>query len=34
LINSVVSKFIMSFLVKDNVFKLIDIIFHELCWGV
>jgi len=34
LIDSVVTKFIMSFLVKDNVFKLIDIIFHELCWGV
>ena len=32
-INSVVSKFIVSFLVKHNVLK-VDIILHELCWGV
>jgi hypothetical protein len=30
----VVSKFVVSFLVKHNVFKLINIILHELCWGI
>jgi len=33
-IDSVVSEFVVSFLVKHNVLKLVDIILHELCWGI
>jgi hypothetical protein len=30
----VVSKFIMGFLVEDNVFKVVGVILQELSWGV
>ena len=33
-IDSVVSKFIMGFLVEDNVFKVVGVILQELSWGV